>query len=186
MLKSINIENIAIIEKCNIDFLEGFNVLTGETGAGKSIIIDSINAVTGQRTSKELIRTGCEKATVTALFDDISSVVKDKLSEYGIICEDNTVMLLRSINADGRNTCKVNGVSVNVAALKEIGQAVVNIHGQHDNQALLNPDNHLMFIDTFGDYKTEIDSYKKCYSELKTVRKKLKTYRRRDAERVLY
>ncbi len=175
MLKSINIENIAIIEKCNIDFSSGFNVLTGETGAGKSIVIDSINAVTGQRTSKELVRSGCEKASVSAIFEDVSESVKQKLSEYGVDCDDDSVMLVRTINSDGRSVCKINGVSVNVAALKDVGKLLVNIHGQHDNQALLDPENHLGFIDSFGKYKSVISDYQVCYSELRVVRKKLKS-----------
>lgn len=175
MLKSINIENIAVIEKCNIDFCGGFNVLTGETGAGKSIIIDSINAVTGQRTSKELVRTGFEKASVSALFEDISEDSVNKLSDYGIDSADNSVMLLRTINADGRNLCKVNGVTVNVAALRDIGSTLVNIHGQHDNQALLDPENHCGFIDAYGQYSAVLENYRQCYSELRSVRKKLKS-----------
>ena len=174
MLRSINIENIAIIEKCNIDFYEGFNVLTGETGAGKSIIIDSINAVTGQRTSKELVRSGCEKASVSAVFDDISNEAIQLLSEYGVNCEDSSVMLLRTITADGRSVCKINGVSVNVSALKDIGKYLINIHGQHDNQALLDPESHIKFIDSYGNYPEIINDYQACYNELRTVRKKLK------------
>ncbi len=175
MLRSINIENIAIIEKCNIDFAHGFNVLTGETGAGKSIVIDSINAVTGQRTSKELVRSGCDKATVSAVFEDVSGSVKEKLAEYGVDCDDGSVMLLRTINADGRSLCKVNGVSVNVAALRDVGRMLVNIHGQHDNQSLLDPEKHLGIIDAFGDYVTIIDDYRACYFELRAVRRKLKS-----------
>lgn len=175
MLKAINIENIAVIEKCNIDFKEGFNCLTGETGAGKSIIIDSINAVTGQRTSKELVRTGCDKAFVSAVFEDISNEVIEKLSEYGIETDDESVILIRSISADGKNLCKINGVTVNVSVLREIGNVLVNIHGQHDNQALLNPDTHCGFVDAFGGYSDVLSDYHECYSELRAVRKKLKS-----------
>ncbi len=175
MLKAINIENIAVIEKCNIDFNEGFNCLTGETGAGKSIIIDSINAVTGQRTSKDLVRTGCDKAFVSAVFEDISNEVIAKLCEYGINAEDNSVILSRSITADGRNTCKINGITVNVSVLREIGEILVNIHGQHDNQALLNPDTHCGFVDSFGGYANILSDYRDCYSKLREVRKKLKS-----------
>ncbi len=182
MLKSINIENIAIIEKCNIDFFEGFNVLTGETGAGKSIIIDSINAVTGQRTSKELVRTGCEKATVSALFEDISPAVISKLNDYGIDCEDESVLMLRTITADGRNTCKINGNSVNVSVLKEIGAELINIHGQHDNQSLLNPENHCGFVDNFGKYNDTLESYRESYLKLRAVRKKIKELSKNEAE----
>lgn len=175
MLKAINIENIAVIEKCNIDFKEGFNCLTGETGAGKSIIIDSINAVTGQRTSKELVRTGCDKAFVSAVFEDISNEVIEKLSEYGIDASDESVILTRSISADGKNTCKINGVTVNVSVLRDIGNILVNIHGQHDNQALLNPDTHCGFVDAFGGYQDILNDYRECYLELRAVRKKLKS-----------
>lgn len=174
MLKAINIENIAVIEKCNIDFNEGFNCLTGETGAGKSIVIDSINAVTGQRTSKELVRTGCDKAFVSAVFEDISNDVITALSEYGISADDESVILSRSITADGRNTCKINGVTVNVSVLREIGNTLVNIHGQHDNQALLNPNTHCGFIDAFGKYGDILNDYRKCYDQLRAVRKKIK------------
>ncbi len=175
MLKAINIENIAVIEKCNIDFKEGFNCLTGETGAGKSIIIDSINAVTGQRTSKELVRTGCDKSFVSAVFDDVSNEVTKKLSEYGIDASDESVILTRSISADGKNTCKINGVTVNVSVLREIGNLLVNIHGQHDNQALLNPDTHCGFVDAFGGYSDVLNDYRECYLKLRAVRKKLKS-----------
>lgn len=175
MLKAINIENIAVIEKCNIDFNEGFNCLTGETGAGKSIIIDSINAVTGQRTSKELVRTGCDKAFVSAVFEDISNEAIEKLSEYGIETDDESVILTRTISADGKNTCKINGVTVNVSVLREIGNILVNIHGQHDNQALLNPDTHCGFVDAFGGYENVLSDYRECYLELRSVRRKLKS-----------
>ena len=184
MLKSINIENIAIIQKCNIDFCHGFNVLTGETGAGKSIVIDSINAVTGQRTSKELVRSGCDKASVSAVFEDVSLSVKQKLSEYGVGCEDDSVMLIRTINADGRSVCKINGVTVNVAVLREVGKLLVNIHGQHDNQALLDPENHLMFIDAFGKHDVVIADYRECYLELRSVRKKLKSLSTNEDEKL--
>ena len=184
MLRSINIENIAIIEKCNIDFVHGFNVLTGETGAGKSIVIDSINAVTGLRTSKELVRSGCDKASVSAVFEGISKSAAEKLSEYGIDCEDNSVMLLRTITADGRSLCKINGVSVNVAALRDVGKLLVNIHGQHDNQALLDPDSHILFIDAYGGYPDVLEDYKACYSELRSVRRKLKSLSTNEDEKL--
>lgn len=175
MLRSINIENIAVIEKCNIDFCEGFNVLTGETGAGKSIIIDSINAVTGQRTSKELVRSGCDKASVSALFEDISRQAVEKLSNYGIEAADKSVLMVRTINSDGRNTCRINGTSVNTAAMRDIGSVLVNIHGQHDNQALLDPAAHCGFIDDFGNYGEILQKYKDCYLELRSVRKRIKS-----------
>ena len=175
MLKSLSIENIAVIEKCNIEFSNGFNCLTGETGAGKSIVIDAINAVTGQRTSKELIRTNCDKAVVSALFE-VSERISDLLCQYGVtVDEDKTVLVSRTISADGKNNCRINGVAVNVAALREVGGLLVNIHGQHDNQALLNPDNHCGYIDSYGDYSEKLSAYRECYDRLKIVRKRLKT-----------
>ena len=174
MLKSLKIENIAVIEKCNIDFSEGFNVLTGETGAGKSIVIDSINAVTGQRTSKELIRTGAQKATVSALFADIPQKAVELLNEYGISYDDNELFLLRTINSDGKNTCKINGATVPVGVLREIGDNLLNIHGQHDNQALLKAENHCYFLDMFGNHAKALNDYSDCYNRFKSVRKRLK------------
>lgn len=175
MLRSLSIENIAIIEKCNIDFSSGFNCLTGETGAGKSIIIDAINAVTGQRTSKELVRTGCNKAVVSALFCDVSFSAENALSELGVsLDEDRTLMISRTITADGKNTCKINGVSVNVSALRDVGVNLLNIHGQHDNQALLDPGNHCSYIDAYGEFEPVIKEYKECYNELRKVRQRLK------------
>lgn len=174
MLKSLKIENIAVIEKCNIDFSEGFNVLTGETGAGKSIVIDSINAVTGQRTSKELIRTGAQKATVSALFADIPQKAVELLNEYGIFYDDNELFLLRTINSDGKNTCKINGTTVPVGILREIGDNLLNIHGQHDNQALLKAENHCYFLDMFGNHAKALNDYSDCYNRFKSVRKRLK------------
>ncbi len=183
MLKSLNIENIAVIEKCNIDFSNNFNVLSGETGAGKSIVIDSINAVTGQRTSKDLVRTGCEKATVSAVFDSIPNSATQLLNEYGVDTSDGSVMVLRSISADGRNVCKVNGVSVNVSLLRELGNLLVNIHGQHDNQDLLDPKKHCSFIDMYGVPEKVIYDYRDCYNRLKTVKKQLKSLKTDENEK---
>lgn len=174
MLKSLKIENIAVIEKCNIDFTKGFNVLTGETGAGKSIVIDSINAIMGQRTSKELIRTGSDKAIVSALFENIPEKAVNMLSENGISYEDNQLFVLRTINQDGKNVCKINGTTVPVATLRELGDLILNIHGQHDNQALLNSDNHCYFIDMFGNHTKALNDYSDCYNRFKTLRKQLK------------
>ena len=175
MLRSLSIENIAVIEKCNIEFSDGFNCLTGETGAGKSIVIDAINAVTGQRTSKELVRSGCDKATVTAFFENVDTTLDNILSGYGVFVEeDRTILMSRTISSDGRNVCKINGATVNVAALRDIGKELVNIHGQHDNQALLDQKNHCGYIDSFGGHNEIIATYKNCYERLKAVRKKLK------------
>ena len=136
MLRNLKIENIAIIESASIDFYYGFNVLTGETGAGKSIIIDAINAVLGERTSKELIRTGAEKAVVFALFDDIPISLQKYLNEQDIEA-DNEILIQRTITVQGKNICKINGYPVNVSMLKNVAKELINIHGQHDSQSLL-------------------------------------------------
>lgn len=183
MLRSLNIENIAVIEKCNIEFGDGFNVLTGETGAGKSIIIDSINAVTGHRTSKESVRTGCDRASVTALFEALTEAALQKITDYGIDTSDGTVLMVRTLTADGRSTCKINGVTVNTSAMRDIGEFLVNIHGQHDNQALLNPERHLSFVDSYGDYGDIAEKYKDCYGKLKAVRKELKSVKTDESEK---
>lgn len=183
MLRSLSIENIAVIEKCNIDFSEGFNVLTGETGAGKSIVIDSINAVTGQRTSRELIRTGCDKASVSAVFDGIGKEAEALISEYGIAADDGSIMILRTLNSDGKTVCRINGTAVNTAVLKEVGALLINIHGQHDNQALLDPANHCSFIDRYGKCEDALDGYRTCYERFKAVRKTLKKLRSDEDER---
>ncbi len=165
MLSRLKIENIAIIELADITFSDGFNVMTGETGAGKSIIIDSINAVTGERTSKDLIRTGAQSGKVTAVFENVSNKVIVKLEDMGIECDD-TVILSRSIKKDGKNICTVNGTPVTVSMLKNIGSELINIHGQHDSQSLLQSEMHCGFIDSFGDIDSFLSEYAECYDEL--------------------
>lgn len=175
MLRTLNIENIAVIEKAQIEFNSGLNVLTGETGAGKSIVVDSINAILGERTSRELVRNGADYAFVSAFFEDIPNNVVDKLKELGIQSEeDNSLLLTRKITSTGKSVCKVNGSSATVSMLKEIGQQLVNIHGQHDSQALLNPDLHYLFIDMLLDNPSFILDYKNSFHKLLTVRRKLK------------
>lgn len=175
MLKTLSIENIAVIEKADIEFLKGFNVLTGETGAGKSIVVDSINAILGERTSKELVRAGSENAFVTAYFEDINSEVKQKLNEFDLPCEDDgTLMLSRKISAQGKSTCRINGNVCTVSMLKEVGNLLVNIHGQHDSQTLLNADYHYRFVDMYGSLDGVLDEYKQSFRQLLSVRKQLK------------
>ena len=173
MLQSLKIENIAVIEKAEIEFKKGFNVLTGETGAGKSIIIDSLCAALGERTSRDLIRTGANSAKVTAVFEDISADVKETAEKMGVDCTDGTLIISRVINSDGRNICKINGSPATVGMLKTIGEATVNIHGQHDSQALLNPDKHIAFIDGVAENGTLKSDYKNCFSELVKIKRKL-------------
>lgn len=175
MLKTLCIENIAVIEKADIEFSKGFNVLTGETGAGKSIVVDSINAILGERTSKELVRAGSENAFVTAYFEDINSEVKQKLNEFDLPCEDDgTLMLSRKISAQGKSTCRINGSVCTVSMLKEVGNILVNIHGQHDSQTLLNADYHYKFVDMYGSLDGVLDEYKQSFKQLLSVRKQLK------------
>lgn len=175
MLKTLCIENIAVIEKADIEFSKGFNVLTGETGAGKSIVVDSINAILGERTSKELVRAGSEYAFVTAYFEDINSEVKQKLNEFDLPCEDDgTLMLSRKISAQGKSTCRINGSVCTVSMLKEVGNLLVNIHGQHDSQTLLNADYHYKFVDMYGSLDGVVDEYKQSFKQLLSVRKQLK------------
>lgn len=175
MLSNLKIENIAIIEHASIDFADKFNCLTGETGAGKSIIIDSINAVLGEKTSRELIRTGETKANVSAFFTDISPVTQNLLSDLGIPCEeDNSLLISRLIQKDGRNVCKVNGSNVTVSMLKNIGLSLINIHGQSDNQEIMSSESHYTFIDAVADNSSLLENYQQSYTNLIEIRDKIR------------
>ena len=173
MLVSLKIENVAVIEKAEILFDSGLNVLTGETGAGKSIIIDSINAVLGERTSKQLIRNGADKARVSAMFENIPVCVKQKLGEYEINCDDDCLLITRIITSDGRNSCKLNGESVTVSMLRNIGHDLITICGQHDSQHLLSKEHQLGFVDSIAESEELIERYKQLYRETKLTNKKL-------------
>ncbi|MBQ4119736.1 MAG: DNA repair protein RecN [Clostridia bacterium] len=175
MLKFLHIENIAVIEKTDIEFKQGFNVLTGETGAGKSIIIDSINAVLGERTSKDLIRTGCDSAVVTAVFDCLTTDTLSLLEESGIAAENGEIIITRKLSLTSKGFCKINNIPVTTALLREIAGGLINIHGQHDNQALLNPDMHLSFIDAVAENDYLKAEYYTAFKELNTVRKELQS-----------
>ena len=184
MLMSLHIENIAVIEKAEIEFDSGLNVLTGETGAGKSIVIDAINAVLGERVSKELIRTGSDKAFVTALFSNISSAARDVIAECGFEPdEDGTLMIQRSIAADGKSGCRINGRPATVSLLRLIGRALVNIHGQHENQALLNVERHIQYLDRLGGLSAEKERYEQAYHHYCTIRKRLKALETDEGEK---
>lgn len=174
MLKSLSIENIAVIEKADIDFTEGLNVLTGETGAGKSIVVDSINAILGERTSRELVRHGAGYANVTALFQDVNESVISAAEKMGISCENNEIFISRRISAAGKSFCKINGCACTAAMLREIGENLINIHGQHDSQALLNPDFHYLFLDMLAADKSLYEEYRAAFKRLISVRKRLK------------
>lgn len=175
MLSNLKIENIAIIEHASIDFADNFNCMTGETGAGKSIIIDSINAILGEKTSRELIRTGESKATVSAFFTDISHRTQNLLAEMGLPYEeDNSLLISRVMTKDGRNNCKVNGTNVTVSMLKSIGLSLINIHGQSDNQELMSSELHYTFIDAVADNKYLIEDYQTAYNELIEIKDKIR------------
>ena len=174
MLKFLHIENIAVIERSDIEFSAGFNVLTGETGAGKSIVIDAINAVLGERTSKELIRAGCDTAEVSAVFGELDNATAAALSDAGITPdEDGNIVIRRRLSAAGKGLIKLNDRPVTATELKEIGKHLVNIHGQHDNQALLDPERHLDYIDAVADDDPIKGKYYAEFRELNRIRKEL-------------
>ncbi len=184
MLKSLHIENIAVIEKTDIDFSEGFNVLTGETGAGKSIIIDAINAILGERTSKELIRTGCSSATVTALFCDLSEYAKSALKDNGYdVDEDGNLLIIRRLSVSGGSSIKIGGLPATASILKIIGKHLINIHGQHDNQGLLNPESHYVYIDRLADNGKLLTDYYNEFHHLNNVRKELASFETDEAKK---
>ncbi len=174
MLQNLKIENVAIIESADIFFENGLNIMTGETGAGKSIIIDSINAVLGERTSRELVRTGSNKASVTALFKTENKNVSVFLDECGIEAEaDGSLLISRSISADGKNVCRINGCPVTVGMLKSLGRELINIHGQHDSQLLLNPESHCSFIDRMAENEKLLEEYKAAYDNLNALKREI-------------
>ena len=174
MLTSLKIENVAIIESAAIEFGCGLNVLTGDTGAGKSIVIDSINAILGERTSRDIIRTGAQSAKVYAVFEDVNERVRNFLDENGIDCEDGVLIINRTLSREGKNVCRINGAPVTVSMLREIGGELIDIHGQHDNQSLLSPEKHCGFVDSFAGNADLITDYREKYGRLCEIRSKLK------------
>ncbi|MCD8116722.1 MAG: DNA repair protein RecN [Oscillospiraceae bacterium] len=162
MLKSLHIENIAVVERADVEFREGLNVLTGETGAGKSIIIDALYAVTGGRTSRELVRTGADKCLAAAVFD--AAGTEDWCAENGVEPEEDTLIVQRSISADGRGSCRVNGVPVTVAQLRQLGGYLVDIHGQNDGRQLLDESRHIDYLDAFSGAEGELSAYRAAYA----------------------
>lgn len=163
MLSNLQIENIAVIKSASIDFENGFNVMTGETGAGKSIVIDSLNAILGERTSRELIRSGADSASVCAEFQNVGDNVKNELEKLGIE-KDDTLIVSRKLTPDGKNICRINGMPATVSMLKALGVQLVNIHGQLDNQSLLSPETHCSFIDKLAGSGRELNEFKELYS----------------------
>lgn len=181
MLEILHIENIAIIERAEIAFARGFNALTGETGAGKSIVIDAMSAVLGQRTSRDLIRTGADKAFVSAWFSHVDAPL---IEELGFAPdEDGNLMLQREIHADGKNVCRVGSRPVTVSQLRQLGSRLVNIHGQHDGQQLLDEEQHLAFLDRYGKVDNALDTYTDKYNTLTGVRRKMAALQMDEAEK---
>lgn len=183
MLEELYIENLAVIEKACIRFRDAFHVFTGETGAGKSILIHGIQAVLGQRVSKDWVRTGCERACVTALFTNLSDNVLELLAEMAISCEERQITLTREIRADGGSVGRINGKTASVSALREIGTLLISIHGQHDNQILLSSEHHLQVLDEFGGDVSCLTAYQNTFRELQTVARELGKLRREEQNR---
>lgn len=182
MLSQLFIKNIAVIENASVDFENGFNVFTGETGAGKSILIDSINAVLGGRTSRELVRTGTEKANVTAVFSNVSPKVKALLNELGYEDEDE-LMISREISSEGKNVCKVNARPATVSVLKQLSSVLIDVHGQHDSAVLQDPELHISYIDAFGNTDTEKEDYKEIYLALRETERAIKKIESDDSDK---
>ncbi|MBE6747120.1 MAG: DNA repair protein RecN [Ruminococcaceae bacterium] len=173
MLSSLRINDLAIIEDAKIEYDNGLNIMTGETGSGKSIIIDSINAIRGERSSRELISANADCAKVTAVFDNVNEKVVALLKDYDIDCSDGSLIIQRIIK-ENRNICKINGENVTVSVLRLIGDHLVNIHGQNDNQTLLNEDNHIGYIDKIASNGVLLSEYKEKFRQLKEINKRLK------------
>ena len=185
MLSQLYIENVAVIEKATIEFHKGFNILTGETGAGKSIIIDSMHGILGERTSKDMVRSGAESAFVSGLFTDLTEQAINKLQELGFEPEeDGSVLIHRTIQAEGKSTCRINGRPATVSALKELGKTLMNIHGQHESYHLLSPELHIHYIDESGDLNTLGKEYRSVYQELKQIQSEIGAHATDEAEKL--
>ena len=184
MLSELTIENIAVIERATVSFTRGFQCLTGETGAGKSIIIDAINCITGEKTSRELIRSGESSARVTAVFSDLSESVLSFLAENDVESEENTLILSRRISRDGKNSCRVNGYPVPLSLLRALGERLVNIHGQMDSKNLLDADRHFVYIDAFGNLSDLLAAYQADYRRLCDIRSEMKRLTMDESEKL--
>lgn len=172
MLSSLQIENVAVIQKANVHFEKGLNVLTGETGAGKSILIDSINAILGNRTSKDLVRTGAAKAVIRAAFENVPPAVLDSLEKAGYE-RSEALLLSREITAEGKSTCRINGMPATAAILRELCGGLININGQHDSVGLLSPAHHESILDAYAQNRTEYQEYYAVYRELVKIKREL-------------
>jgi DNA repair protein RecN (Recombination protein N) len=183
MLSKLHIENIAVIERADISFAPGFNVLTGETGAGKSIVIDAIGAVTGERTSRDLIRTGARSAVVSALFQNLPNL--PWMEEAGVEPDgEGKLLLRREIGADGKNACTAGGRGLSVSQLRVLGSQLLNIHGQHDGQLLMDEAYHLNYLDRFGRNEDSLFAYRECYDRVSELERRIRALQMDEAEKV--
>ena len=183
MLELLHIENIAVIEQADIQFRPGFNALTGETGAGKSIVIDAMGAVLGGRTSRDLIRTGAARAFVSAVFSGVAADLPG-LAESGVTPDENGELLLqRELTADGKNICRANGRPLTVAQLRKIGGELLNIHGQHDGQQLLDEEQHAAYLDRFGKTEPVLAAYQSQYEAMSDLRARMRALQMDEAEK---
>ena len=183
MLQNLHVKNLALIDEVEITFHEHLNILTGETGAGKSILIDSINMALGGRTAKDLVRNGTEYAFSQAVFE-VNETVEKKLTEYDIELEDNTLILSRKITADGKSSCRINGRTAPLSIVREIGNMLLNIHGQLDNQALLVSSKHREFVDNFAGNKDILAEYSNKYLEYSKVLKKFEELQQSETDKI--
>lgn len=183
MLNSLYIENIAVIEKTEIELFSGLNILTGETGAGKSIVIDAINAILGQRTSREIIRNGSDSATVFATFSNYNDTVKTKLEENGYSSGEDELVISRTLSLNGKNTCRINGKPASVSLLRELGLNLINIHGQHESYELFSPDTHIKYIDNLAGNSELLAQYRQSYKEYKRIKKLLDDFVKSETNR---
>ena len=174
MLAELFIENLAVIEKTSIRLNTGLNVFTGETGAGKSIVIDAVGAVLGRRASREMVRHGTDKAVITARFTEIPPLAGQKLMESGLETEEDTLIVSREIFADGRSTARMMGRPVTASFLREVGDLLVNIHGQHETQVLLAPERHLSILDSYGDHEELLSRYEECYRKVLSLKRAIR------------
>ncbi|MBQ8348236.1 MAG: DNA repair protein RecN [Ruminococcus sp.] len=184
MLKEIYIRNLAVIREATIPLTDRLNIFTGETGAGKSILINGINAVLGQRCTKDIVRTGCDKAVITALFTELSPAVTAKLDELGVSHENDEITVTREISADGGSVSRINHRTASASLLKEIGSMLINIHGQHDNQVLLDSEKHLHILDDFGGDNTLLEAYRKTFRELQQTARTLGELKKQEKSRI--
>ncbi len=185
MLRELSIENLAVIEKAAVEFGSGFNVFTGETGAGKSVIIGGINAVLGGRTTKDIVRSGAPKAVISALFDDISDRVKSRLTELGFSAEDGELVLMREITAEGKSSARINGRAATAAMLREVGELLVDIHGQHENRILMDTDNQRQILDSYGELSGELEEYRAEFRRFSKLSRRLKDLQEENRTREL-